>query len=141
MPIHRLAGQANKQGFAENIEELTVGNSDFRQVLYTSDYAQLVLMSIPEDEDIGEETHGVDQFFRIEEGVGTVTIDGKQTDIEAGFGLIVPAGATHNIANTGEGSLKLYSIYSPPHHAKDTVHETKDDAEGDTETFNGKTTE
>ena len=130
------------KGFVQDIEELTERNSDFRRVLYTGKHVQLVLMFLKTGEDIGEEVHpDRDQFFRIEEGEGEVLIDGRKTTIEENFGIVVPAGARHNIRNTGDKPLKLYTLYGPPEHADGTVHVTKADAEASEEHFAGQTTE
>ncbi len=128
-------------GFIQNIEDLTVGNEKFRQVLYTAKHSQLVLMSLRAGEEIGEEIHTLDQFFRVEQGMGEVVLDGRRTPIKAGFAVIVPAGAKHNIINTGREPLKLYTVYSPPNHRDGVVHQTRADAEADSEHFDGKTTE
>jgi mannose-6-phosphate isomerase-like protein (cupin superfamily) len=129
----------NVEGSVEDIETETVNNTDFRRVIYTAENMQLVVMSI--DDDIGEETHPVDQFFRIEEGVGKAVINGTEKEFEAGSSVIIPAGAKHNIINTGDEPLKVYTIYAPPHHKDGTVHRTKADAEADKEEFDGGTTE
>lgn len=130
------------KGFVEDIEKQTEKNSDFRHVLYTGKNMQLVLMALKPGEDIGEEVHtDVDQFFRVEKGKGVVTIDGKKTKIESDTGIIVPAGARHNVKNTGDKMLRLYTIYSPPEHADMTVRATKADARKSAEHFDGTTTE
>jgi len=130
------------KGFIGNIEDRTEKNRDFRRVLYTGPHIQLVLMSLQPGEDIGEEVHrDTDQFFRVEEGKGTVWIDGKKTEIESEFAVVVPAGARHNIRNTGEKPLKLYTLYAPPHHADGTVQATKAEAMASKEHFAGQTTE
>lgn len=130
------------KGFVADIEELTEENSDFRRVLYTGKNLQLVLMAIQPGEEIGEEVHDDrDQFFRVEEGEGEVLIDGNRTKIESDDAIIVPAGARHNIVNTGEEPLRLYTLYAPPEHRDRTVHKTKADAEAAEEHFDGKTTE
>jgi mannose-6-phosphate isomerase-like protein (cupin superfamily) len=130
------------KGFIGDIEQLTEGNRDFRQVLYTGPHLQLVLMSLHPGEEIGEEVHeDTDQFFRVEEGKGEAWIDGHATPIKSDMAVLVPAGARHNIRNTGEKALKLYTLYGPPHHEDGTVHHTKADAEQATEEFAGKTTE
>lgn len=129
------------KGFVQDIESLAVKNDKFRQVLYTGKKSQLVLMSLKPQEDIGAEIHQVDQFFRVEEGSGEAVLNGARTPIQAGFAVLVPAGVNHNIINTGTGPLKLYTLYAPPNHRDGVVHETRADAEGDTEQFNGKTTE
>lgn len=129
------------KGFVQNIESLAVSNDKFRQVLYTAKNSQLVLMSLLPQEDIGAEIHKVDQFFRVEEGSGEVMLNGAKTAIQAGFAIIVPAGMNHNIINTGSVPLKLYTLYSPPHHRDGVIHQTRADAAGDKEHFTGKTTE
>lgn len=129
------------KGFVQGIESLAVKNDKFRQVLYTGKKSQLVLMSLKPQEDIGAEIHQVDQFFRVEEGSGEAVLNGARTPIQAGFAVLVPAGVNHNIINTGSVPLKLYTLYAPPNHRDGVVHETRADAEGDTEQFNGKTTE
>ena len=130
------------KGFVDNIEKLTLENEDFRRVLYTGHNLQLVLMTIRPGEEIGLEVHDDrDQFFRIESGKGTITIDGVAHEVEDDDGIIVPQGAAHNVACRGDEPLKLYTIYGPPEHLDGTVHETCDDAEHDHEHFDGKTTE
>jgi mannose-6-phosphate isomerase-like protein (cupin superfamily) len=129
-------------GFVDDIEELTEDNKDFRRVLYTGHKLQLVLMTLQPGEEIGEESHaGTDQFFRIEKGKGEVVIDGKATKIKSDMAIIVPAGARHNIRNTGDKPLNLYTLYAPPEHVDGTVHATKADADAAHEHFDGKTTE
>lgn len=130
------------QGFVADIEELTVGNTDFRRVLYTGKYLQLVLMTLQPGEEIGEEVHeDHDQFFRIESGSGEVRIDGKATAIKDDDAVIVPAGARHNVINTGDQPLALYTLYGPPEHRDGVVHRTKAEADASEEHFDGKTTE
>lgn len=129
-------------GYTGNIEQESLENENFRKVLYTSAYMQLVVMSIPAGTDIGEETHGQDQFLRIEEGEGTAIIDGEEHTLSDGYAVVVPASAKHNIINTSESEpLKLYSLYAPPHHADGTVHVTKAEAEASHEEYLGDTTE
>lgn len=130
------------KGFVGDIEKMTEQNSDFRRVLYTGRQLQLVLMTIRPGEEIGEEVHrDRDQFFRVEDGKGEVWIDGHRTTIEGKSGIVVPAGARHNIRNTGETPLKLYTLYGPPEHVDGTVHATKADALASKEHFAGQTTE
>ena len=129
------------KGFMQNIEKIAEKNQDFRQVLYTAKNCQLVVMSLKAKEEIGMEVHKLDQFFRVEEGNGEAVLDGVRTAISAGFAVLVPAGTNHNIINTGEGPLKLYTLYAPPNHRDGVVHRTRADAEADTEKFDGKTTE
>jgi mannose-6-phosphate isomerase-like protein (cupin superfamily) len=130
------------KGFVGNIEEMTEKNQNFRRVLYTGKQLQFVLMSIKPGEDIGEEVHkDRDQFFRVEKGKGEIWIDGNKTQIKEDFGIVVPAGARHNIKNTGEKPLKLYTLYGPPEHEDGTVHVTKAEAMASKEHFAGQTTE
>jgi mannose-6-phosphate isomerase-like protein (cupin superfamily) len=130
------------KGFIADIEEQTEENNDFRRVLYTGKNLQLVLMAIGAGEEIGEEVHhDRDQFFRVEKGKGEVVIDGQRFKIEGDDAIIVPAGARHNIVNTGEKPLRLYTLYAPPEHRDGTVHVTKADANASNEHFDGKTTE
>ena len=131
-----------KKGFADDIESLTLANTDFRKVLYTAKNSQLVVMSIAPGEDIGEEVHHLDQFIRIEQGKGKAILDGAEHELEDDWAIVIPAGMKHNVVNTGEEPLKLYSIYSPPEHLDGVVHATKADALADKEDeFDGKTTE
>lgn len=129
------------KGFVQNIEGIAVNNDEFRRVLYTARHCQLVVMALKPREEIGTEVHTLDQFFRVEEGTGEAVLDGTRTAIGPGFGIIVPAGATHNIINTGGVALKLYTLYAPPSHRDGVVHRTRHDAEADSEHFDGKTTE
>ena len=130
------------KGFVADIEDKTEENSDFRHVLYTGKNMQLVLMALRPGEEIGEEVHrDRDQFFRVEEGEGEVAIDGHKSKIESDMAIVVPAGARHNIKNTGDESLKLYTLYAPPEHAEGTVQKTKADARASHEHFDGRTTE
>ncbi len=131
------------KGFKSNIEKDTLNNSNFRRVLYTGKYSQLVLMSLKPGEEIGEETHeDVDQFFRFEGGEGKVIIDGVEHLVKDGNGVIVPAGAKHNVVNTSKRvDLRLYTIYSPPEHQDGVVRHTKKEATASEEHFDGRTTE
>jgi len=130
------------RGFVADIEDMTEQNRDFRRVLYTGKQLQLVLMSLEPGEDIGEEVHeDRDQFFRVESGEGEVLIDGHRTAVKSDFAVVVPAGARHNVRNTGSGPMKLYTLYGPPEHEDGTVHLTKADARASHEHFAGKTTE
>ncbi len=130
------------KGFVDDIEELTEGNDDFRRVLYTAKGMQLVLMALQPGEEIGEEVHDDgDQFFRVEKGKGEILIDGTVSKIKSDMAMIVPAGARHNVRNTGDKPLKLYTIYSPPEHLDGLVKRTKAEADASHEHFDGKTTE
>jgi mannose-6-phosphate isomerase-like protein (cupin superfamily) len=132
------------KGYVDNIEEVTVANQDFRRVLYTGKHLQLVLMTLPPGCDIGEEVHeDRDQFFRIEEGRGTIYIDGQANEVEDDFAIIVPAGARHNVVASGDAPLKLYTLYGPPEHRDGVVHRDKAQAERDHDNdhWDGETTE
>lgn len=132
------------QGYVDDIQRQTLDNDNFRKVLYTGQNLQLVLMTIQPGEEIGAEVHDDrDQFFRFEEGEGEVIIDGKTHKVEDDFGVIVPAGARHNVRNTGKEPLRLYSIYGPPEHKDKVIHKNKAQAEADHDNdhFDGKTTE
>lgn len=117
-------------GYVVNIEEKTLQNKKFREVLFTAQHSQLVLMSLLPNEDIGMEVHAiVDQFIRIESGEGKAVLNGEEYDLSDGMAVVVPAGTEHNIINTSsEKELKLYTLYSPPHHRDKTVHVSKQDA-------------
>lgn len=118
------------KGFIADIEDRTEENRDFRRVIYTGPHIQLVLMSLEPDGELGEEIHeNTDQFFRFEEGKGTVIIDGQETGVESDTAVIVPAGTHHNIKNTGDKPLKFYTLYAPPQHPDGTVHHTREEAE------------
>ena len=120
------------KGYVDNIERATVANEDFRRVLYTGRNLQLVLMTLPPGCDIGEEVHDDrDQFFRIEQGEGEIRIDGVANRVEDDYAVIVPAGARHNVVNTGDAPLRLYTIYAPPEHRDGVVHRDKEQAERD----------
>ena len=130
------------KGFVADIEELTDHNSDYRRVLYTGSHLQLVLMALAPGEEIGEEVHkSGDQFFRVEKGKGEVWINGQRTKIKADHAFIIPAGARHNVINTGSKRLKLYTLYSPPQHHDGFVATTKSDADASKEHFDGDTSE
>lgn len=131
------------QGYIANIEKETLENENFRKVLYTAKFSQLVVMSLKPGEEIGEETHTLDQFIRIEKGVGKAILDDVEHDIEDDFAIVVPAGTKHNFINTSQSEpMKLYTIYSPPEHRDGVVHATKADVVADTtDEFDGKTTE
>jgi mannose-6-phosphate isomerase-like protein (cupin superfamily) len=131
------------KGYSIDIEKATLENNNFRKVLYTSKYSQLVLMSLKPGEEIGMEVHkDNDQFFRVEEGQGKCIINGNEYQIGKRSAVVVPAGAQHNVINTLKTSpLKLYTIYSPPHHKDQIVRATKEQAEANPEEFDGVTTE
>jgi len=131
------------QWFHKNIEEATLENTLFRQVLYTGKNMQLVLMTLKPLEEIGMEIHPTnDQFFRFEQGIGKCIIDGNEYMVEDGDAVIIPAGSEHNVINTSnDQDLKMYTLYAPPHHTDKTIHMTREDAIHDDEDFDGKTTE
>ena len=129
------------RGFVTNIEKDTLDNENFRKVLYTAPSSQLVLMTLKPGEEIGTETHHLDQFFRFEEGQGKVVLNGEEAAVSDGSAVVVPAGTEHNVINTSESeALKLYTIYSPPEHKDGVIHSTKADALADTtDEFDGVT--
>lgn len=131
------------KGYNANIEQLTVDNNNFRQVLYTGKHTQLVLMSLGPNEEIGEEVHNEnDQFFRFEAGQGKVTVDDTEYQVSDGSVVIVPAGANHNVINISSSEdLKLYTLYSPSHHKDGVVRATREEAMANEEDFDGVTTE
>ena len=125
-------------GWVGNVEQVTLENNNFRTVLYTAEHIQLTVMSIPPGGEVGRESHPhLDQFLRIEDGTarvefGTSADEIAETyEVEDDWAIIVPAGTWHNIVNTGDEPLKLYSLYSPPEHPDGTVHVTKADADAD----------
>lgn len=127
--------------YITNIEEAAIKNDVFRKVLFTAEHSQLVLMSLKPGEDIGMETHRLDQFIRVESGRGTARLNGAEYPLEDGTAVVIPAGTEHNITNSGHEALKLYTIYSPPEHKDGVVHLTKQDGLSDREDhFDGKTT-
>jgi len=129
-------------GYVANIENTAKENNNFRKVLYTARYSQLVVMSLNPGEEIGEEVHDLDQFLRVEQGEGKAILNGIEHRLEDGSAIVVPSGTNHNIVNTSPSDkMKLYTIYSPPNHRDGVVHATKDGAMADEEYFNGKTTE
>jgi len=116
----------SKNGYAANIEDETENNDNYRKVLYTGSHMQLVVMSLKPGEEIGEEVHdGHDQFFRVEVGQAKVTIDDEEIDLVDDEVAIVPSGAKHNVVNTGDTDLKLYTIYAPAEHEDGTVQKEK----------------
>ena len=131
-------------GYCDDVMKATIANDDFRRVLYTGKHLQLVLMTLKPGEEIGAEVHqDRDQFFRFEEGEGTVDIDGKANSVEDDFAVIVPAGARHNVRNTGDRPLRFYTLYGPPEHKDGIVQTTKAEADArhHDEEWDGATTE
>jgi len=129
-------------GHIIDLEQEAKTNQDFRRVVYTAHHSQLVLMSLKPGEEIGMETHpDNDQFLRLDAGEGKVILDGAEYPIKNGYGIVIPAGTEHNIINSGTEPMKLYTLYSPPHHEDGIVRQTKDQAETVPEEFNGETSE
>ncbi len=127
-----INNNSNNMKYIGNIEQETLKNENFRKVLNTTERSQLVVMAIQAGDDIGLETHSEhDQFIRIEQGQAEVILDGEKTKIEDDFAVVIPAGTEHNIINTGEETLKLYTIYTPPEHKDGTIHTNKTEAEAD----------
>jgi len=128
------------KGYITNIEKETLENTDYRRVLYTAKNSQLVLMNLQSGEEIGEEVHELDQFIRLEQGEAKLILNKEdEHSVKAEDAMIIPAGTWHNVINTGDGELKLYSVYAPPEHKDGTIHKTKaDEVE---EHFDGVTTE
>jgi mannose-6-phosphate isomerase-like protein (cupin superfamily) len=130
------------KGYVINIEKATAKNTDFRRVLYTAKNTQLVLMSLRPGEEIGVETHTLDQFIRIEAGNGLAILDGVEHQLSDGIAVVIPAGTRHNVVNNSDmNELKLYTLYSPPEHRDGTIHPTRADALSYEEHFDGRTTE
>lgn len=125
----------NMKSFVGNIEQLTIANNFFRKVVFTGQHTQLVLMSLKPLEDIGMEVHEiVDQFIRIEKGTGKLIMNEEEHPINDGSAFVIPAGTKHNVVNLSETEpMKLYTVYSPPHHKDGTIHETKEAAQKDSE--------
>lgn len=118
-------------GFVINIEQKTLKNENFREVLFTAPHSQLVVMTLQPGEEIGLETHDdVDQFIRVEAGTGKAILNGKEKALADGTAVVIPAGTEHNVVNSSQTeALKLYTIYSPPEHPDGTIHKTKAEAE------------
>jgi len=124
------------KGFVADIESLSLQNNYFRQVLYTDSKLQLVVMSLKPNEDIGEETHQLDQFIRVEQGEGKAVLDGEEHILKNGTVVLIPSGTTHNIINlSATNPMKLYTLYAPPNHAPDTIHKTKEEAQASEEHY------
>jgi len=126
-------------GYVTNIEQKTLENANFREVLFTAKNIQLVVMSLKAGEEIGEEVHALDQFIRIEAGGGKAVLNGEEHSLTDGSIVVIPQGTRHNIINTGSGDLKLYTLYAPPEHKNGTIHATKADALENEEHFDGET--
>jgi mannose-6-phosphate isomerase-like protein (cupin superfamily) len=130
------------KGYVENIEKKTLSNDYFREVLYTDERMQLVVMSLLPLEEIGEEVHQLDQFIRVEKGEGKAVLDGVEHTISDGTAIIIPKGTRHNIINVSSTEpLKLYTLYAPPDHKDKLIHKTKADALANDVPFDGVTSE
>lgn len=118
-------------GYLTDIEQKSLENENFREVLFTASHSQLVVMSLQPGEEIGMETHdGIDQFIRVEAGTGKAILDGEEKTLADGSAVVIPAGTEHNVINTSQSeALKLYTIYSPPEHPDGTIHKTKAEAD------------
>lgn len=117
-------------GFSINLEEKTLANAYFREVLYTTKQSQLVVMTLQAGEEIGAEKHeDTDQFIRVEAGQGKAILDGEEHALEDGVAVVIPAGTHHNVINTGSEPLKLYTLYTPPEHPDGTIHKNKAEAD------------
>ncbi len=115
--------------YVQNIEQETLSNDNFRKEVFTGEHLQMTVMSIPVGGDIGLETHShTDQFLRVEQGTGKAILGGVEYEVSDDFAIIIPAGTEHNIVNTGDVPMKLYSIYTPPEHPAGTVDKTQADA-------------
>lgn len=123
----KTQGTKKLSGFHTNIEKETVNNKNYRKVIFTSNHIQLVLMSIQPGDEIGEEVHKVDQFIRCDDGTGKFILNGIEKSYSNGDAVIVPSGTKHNIINTGNKPLQIYTIYSSPQHLKNTLQKTKAD--------------
>lgn len=124
-------------GYVTNIERDALENENFRKVLYTDPRLQLVVMHLNAGEDIGEEVHELDQFIRVEAGTGKSVLDGEERDLADGSAVVIPQSTRHNIINTGDVPMKLYTLYAPPNHRDGVVHKTKADALADDEHYEG----
>jgi len=123
-------------GWVGEIEKETLDNDTFRTVVFTGDHTQLTVMRLAPGEEIGWEAHDDrDQFLRLEQGSGRVEFGSSEESVDethevgADWAVIVPAGVWHNLVNTGDEEVKLYSLYSPPEHPPGTVHRTKAEAD------------
>lgn len=123
-------------GYVDDIEKATLGNEHFRKVLFTGSQIQLTVMSIPVGGEVGLEKHdGLDQFLRVEQGTAKLTMSSSKETVDTEHAvsddwvMIIPGGTWHNVINTGDEPLKLYSLYSPPEHPDGTIHETKADSD------------
>ena len=133
-----ISNNSENPGFLSNIEKDTINNKKYREVLFTTKNSQLVLMTVAPGDEIGEEVHKLDQFIRFESGSGKVILGDFEQEVSDGDAIVVPEGVKHNVINTSETEdLKLYAVYSPPQHKKNTIHKTKADEKE--EHFDGET--
>jgi mannose-6-phosphate isomerase-like protein (cupin superfamily) len=123
-------------GWVDDIEKATLDNDTFRTVLFTGKHLQMTVMCLQPGEEIGVEKHDdLDQFIRIEQGSAQVLMGSSKEDLSQvhdvrdDWAAIIPGGTWHNVVNTGDSQLRLYSIYTPPEHPEGTVHETKTEAD------------
>jgi mannose-6-phosphate isomerase-like protein (cupin superfamily) len=118
-------------GYSINIEEKTLAGNNFREVLYTTQRSQLVIMTLQPGDEIGVERHeGHDQFIRVEAGEGVALLDGEEHKLEDGVAVVIPAGTEHNVINTSKTEpMRLYTLYTPPEHPDGIVHATKTEAD------------
>lgn len=117
-------------GYSINIEEKTLANDNFREVLFTGPHSQLVVMTLQAGEEIGLERHEThDQFIRVEQGEGYAVLDGERHALEDGVAVVIPSGTEHNVVNTGTAPLRLYTLYAPAEHPDGTIHKTKAEAD------------
>ncbi len=123
------------EGFVTDVKTAAKDNAYFRKVLFTASHSQLVIMSLLPGEEIGMEVHDVDQTLYVVDGAGMVVFDGVEKDFEKGMVVVVPAGVRHNVINTDDDPMKLFTIYAPPQHAVGTVHRTKAEAEASEEKY------
>lgn len=121
--------------FHENILKQAQANQYFRKVLVTGEHSQVVLMSIEVNQDIGLETHKVDQIIIIADGKCKVLLNGEESIASEGFLVFVPAGTKHNFINIDNKPLKLFTVYAPAQHKDGTIHKTKADAENEEELY------
>jgi mannose-6-phosphate isomerase-like protein (cupin superfamily) len=130
LTLHTLL-EDNMSGYSINIEEKTLAGNNFREVLYTTQRSQLVIMTLQPGEEIGMEHHeGHDQFIRVEEGVGVAILDGEKHALEDGVAVVIPAGTEHNVINTSTSApMRLYTLYTPPEHPDGVVHRNKAEAD------------
>jgi len=127
-----------KVGYTQNLDQATLAGRDFRRVLYTGGKLQLLVMAVKPGEHVGTQLHAdQDQFFRIEEGHGEVEINGRRSAVAPATSIIVPAGAQHDIVNTGDKPLRLFILTSPPQYQRNAIRRSKADSESTADHFDG----